>query len=147
MNESAAEKIEPALYLIPVLLGETEISRAIPEFNLKILRGIKHFIVENKRSAIRFIKKADSSIDIDSLFFTELSEHTEAQEIIDCLSPLEKQKLPIGVLSEAGCPAVADPGALAVEMAQKKNLRVVPLVGPSSMIMAVMASVQRISSR
>lgn len=134
------EKIEPALYLIPVTLGETEYQKVLPEYNKKILRGIKNFIVENRRSAIRFLKLADSSIDIDSLKFLELNEHSDLARISNYLDPLLKKKLPMGIISEAGCPAVADPGAAVVEMAQKKNLKVVPLSGPSSMIMAVMAS-------
>lgn len=134
------EKIEPALYLIPVTLGETEYQKVLPEYNKKILRGIKNFIVENRRSVIRFLKLADSSIDIDSLEFLELNEHSDLARISNYLDPLLKKKLPMGIISEAGCPAVADPGAAVVEMAQKKNLKVVPLSGPSSMIMAVMAS-------
>ena len=134
------EKIEPALYLIPVTLGETEYQKVLPEYNKKILRGIKNFIVENRRSAIRFLKLADSSIDIDSLEFLELNEHSDLARISNYLDSLLKKKLPMGIISEAGCPAVADPGAAVVEMAQKKNLKVVPLSGPSSMIMAVMAS-------
>lgn len=134
------EKIEPALYLIPVTLGETEYQKVLPEYNKKILRGIKNFIVENRRSAIRFLKLADSSIDIDSLEFLELNEHSDLARISNYLDPLLKKKLPMGIISEAGCPAVADPGAAVVEMAQKKNLKVVPLSGPSSMIMAVMSS-------
>lgn len=134
------EKIESALYLIPVTLGETSYERALPEYNRSIIRGIKNFIVENKRSSIRFLKLAYKDIDIDSLSFVELNEHTELKDIVHHLDPLIKQKLPMGVISEAGCPAVADPGAAVVEIAQKKNLKVIPLVGPSSMIMAVMCS-------
>ena len=134
------EDLKPALYLIPNTLGDTPYERSLPQYNRQVLRGIKHFIVESRREAIRFIKLADSEIDIDSLSFTELNEHTDLQTIGRILDPLEKQKLPMGVISDAGCPAVADPGAAAVEMAQKKNLCVVPLAGPSSMIMAVMAS-------
>ena len=134
------EKIEPALYLIPVTLGETEYQKVLPEYNRKIIRGIKNFIVENRRSAIRFLKLADSSIDIDSLEFLELNEHSDLAKISNYLDPLLKKKLPMGIISEAGCPAVADPGAAVVEMAQKKGSKVVPLSGPASMIMAVMAS-------
>ena len=134
------EKIEPALYLIPVTLGETEYQKVLPEYNKKILRGIKNFIVENRRSAIRFLKLADSSIDIDSLEFLELNEHSDLARISNYLDPLLKKKLPMGIISEAGCPAVADPGAAVVEMAQKKNLKVVPLSGLFLMIMVVMAS-------
>ena len=134
------EALKPALYLIPNTLGDTPYERSLPHYNRQVLRGIKHFIVESRREAIRFIKLADSEIDIDSLSFTELNEHTDLKTIGRILDPLEIQKLPMGVISDAGCPAVADPGAAAVEMAQKTNLCVVPLAGPSSMIMAVMAS-------
>ncbi|HBP09734.1 MAG TPA: SAM-dependent methyltransferase [Treponema sp.] len=132
--------MEPALYLIPVTLGETEYQKVLPEYNRKIILGIKNFIVENRRSAIRFLKLSDSSIDIDSLEFLELNEHSDLAKISNYLDPLLKRKLPMGIISEAGCPAVADPGATVVEIAQKKGLKVVPLSGPSSMIMAVMAS-------
>ncbi len=137
---SAEKKIKPALYLFPVTLGETSVKKVIPSYNLEVLKTIKYFIVENRRSAVRFIKQAVPEVNVDSLDFKELSEHTKLQEITSYLNPLLKNKMSIGVLSEAGCPAVADPGAMVVEMAHKKNLTVVPLVGPSSMIMAVMAS-------
>ncbi len=132
--------MESALYLIPVTLGETAVEKVLPSYNHDIIVGIKNFIVENIRSARRFLKSVDKSIDIDELTFYELNEHTDLNQIGNYLEALEKRKLPMGVISEAGCPAVADPGAQVVEMAQKKNLKVVPLVGPSSMIMAVMGS-------
>ena len=133
--------METALYLIPVTLGDTAPEAVLPACNKEIILQIKHFIVENVRSARRFLKKIDKSIDIDSLTFYELSEHTDerAPETARLLEPLE-QGQSMGVLSEAGCPAVADPGSLAVALAQKKDLPVIPLVGPSSMILAVMAS-------
>lgn len=133
-------KLDPALYLIPVTLGENWYDRVLPEYNRSVCKGIKHFIVENKRSAIRFLLLASKEIDIDSLVFYELNEHTEPKDIVHYLDILEKNNQPMGVISEAGCPAVADPGAQVVEIAQKKGLKVVPLVGPSSMIMAVMGS-------
>lgn len=129
-----------ALFLIPVTLGETPVSRVLPEYNAGVVAGIKHFIVENIRSARRFLKASVPSIDIDTLTFYELNEHTDPKTIGGYLDPITKKGMDMGVISEAGCPAVADPGALVVEMAHKKNVRVVPLSGPSSMIMAVMAS-------
>ncbi|MBR6152946.1 MAG: SAM-dependent methyltransferase [Treponema sp.] len=129
-----------ALFLIPVTLGETPVSRVLPEYNAGVISGIKHFIVENIRSARRFLKASVPSIDIDTLTFYELNEHTDPKTIGGYLDPITKNGMDMGVISEAGCPAVADPGALVVEMAHKKNVRVVPLSGPSSMIMAVMAS-------
>ncbi|MBQ7166670.1 MAG: SAM-dependent methyltransferase [Treponema sp.] len=132
--------MEAALYLIPVTLGGDDLSRVLPGYNHDVVCSIRHFIVENVRSARRFLKLVDKSVDIDSLTFRELNEHTDLTSISHYLDPLEKQGESIGIISEAGCPAVADPGAAVVEMAQRKGLRVVPLVGPSSIIMAVMAS-------
>lgn len=132
--------IDACLYLIPVTLGETPIQQVLPAYNHDVIVGIRHFIVENVRSARRFLKKVEPAIDIDSLTFYELNQHTDRQHIGTYLDPLSKQHLPMGIISEAGCPAVADPGADVVDIAQRKGLKVVPLVGPSSMIMSVMAS-------
>ncbi|MBR0036557.1 MAG: SAM-dependent methyltransferase [Bacteroidales bacterium] len=132
--------IEPALYLLPVTLGDTPLERVLPPYNHDVIVEIRHFIVENIRSARRFLKKVDPSIDIDSLTFFELNQHTDRHHIDTYLEPLLKQHKAIGVISEAGCPAVADPGADVVAIAQRKGLKVVPLVGPSSMILSVMAS-------
>jgi len=131
--------METALYLIPVTLGDTEINQVLPSYNHDIIVGIKHFVVENIRSARRFLKKVEKSIDIDELTFYELNNHTDKKIIGTFLEPLKNGK-PLGVISEAGCPAVADPGADLVAIAQSKNLKVIPLVGPSSIIMSVMAS-------
>lgn len=131
--------IEAALYLLPVTLGETPVSRVLPAYNQEILLSIRHFIVEDVRSARRFLKRAEPSIRIDDLTFYPLNKHTAPEEISAYLNPLLEGS-PMGVISEAGCPAVADPGADVVAIAQRKNLRVVPLVGPSSIILSVMAS-------
>ena len=131
--------METALYLIPVTLGETEINQVLPSYNHDIIVQIKHFIVENIRSARRFLKKVEKSIDIDELTFYELNNHTDRKNIAQYLEPL-KNGSPVGVISEAGCPAVADPGADVVAIAQSKKFKVIPLVGPSSIIMSVMAS-------
>lgn len=131
--------LDAALYLIPVTLGETPIEQVLPTHNREVILGIRHFIVENIRSARRFLKKVDQSIDIDSLTFYELNQHTDRRTIDPYLDPLRKGQ-PIGVISEAGCPAVADPGADVVAIAQRAGFRVVPLVGPSSIIMSVMGS-------
>ncbi len=131
--------METALYLIPVTLGETEINQVLPPYNHDIITGIKYFIVENIRSARRFLKKVEKSIDIDELTFFELNRHTDRTIIAEYLKPLEEGK-PVGIISEAGCPAIADPGADVVAIAQAKKLRVIPLVGPSSIILSLMAS-------
>lgn len=131
--------LETALYLIPVTLGDTPISQVLPPYNREVILGIRHFIVENVRSARRFLKKVDAGICIDDLTFSELNQHTDRTHIDHYLDPLSKGE-PVGVISEAGCPAVADPGADVVAIAQRRGLKVVPLVGPSSIIMSVMAS-------
>lgn len=131
--------MENALYLIPVTLGDTEISQVLPAANHDVIVNIKHFIVENIRSARRFLKKVEKSIDIDELTFYELNRHTDRKEIGMYLEPLIAGN-PVGIISEAGCPAIADPGADVVAIAQSKKLKVIPLVGPSSIIMSVMAS-------
>lgn len=128
-----------ALYLIPVTLGDTPIEKVLPSYNHDIIVDIKHFIVEDIRSARRFLKKTDRDINIDELSFYELNKHTSPEAIASYLKPLE-EGFSMGVISEAGCPAVADPGADVVAIAQRKKLRVIPLVGPSSIILSVMAS-------
>lgn len=127
------------LYLIPVELGDTPQQRVLPAYNRDVILGIKHFIVEDVRSARRFLKRVDRDIDIDALTFYPMGKHADAKLFASYLRPLEDGE-DVGVISEAGCPAVADPGADVVAIAQRKGLKVVPLVGPSSMIMAVMAS-------
>jgi 16S rRNA (cytidine1402-2'-O)-methyltransferase len=128
-----------ALYLIPVTLGDTEHRNVLPEYNREIILQIKHFIVENVRTARRFLKKADASIVIDELSFYELNKHTSPEQVSGYLAPLAKGEA-VGLISEAGCPAIADPGADVVALAQQKNYPVIPLVGPSSILLALMAS-------
>lgn len=131
--------MDTALYLIPVLLGGTPVDKVLPAYNKEIVVAIKHFIVEDVRSARRFLKKVDKEIDIDTLQFYPLNKHTSPTDIASYLKPLQEGHS-MGVISEAGCPAVADPGADVVAIAQRKGLKVVPLVGPSSIIMSVMGS-------
>lgn len=131
--------MDVALYLIPVTLGDTTIERVLPAYNKAVIQGIRYFIVEDIRSARRFLKKVDSSIDIDALTFYPLNKHTPMEAVASYLQPLQKGE-PMGVISEAGCPAVADPGADVVAIAQQKGLKVVPLVGPSSILLSVMGS-------
>ena len=131
--------IESALYLIPVPLSEGAVENVLPASNLALVGEIKHFIVENVRSARRFLKKCDRSINIDELTFYELNRHTDPNAIADYLQPLERGEA-MGVISEAGCPAIADPGADVVAIAHRKGLKVRPLVGPSSILMGLMGS-------
>lgn len=131
--------METALYLLPVTLGDTPVEQVLPAYNKEIILAIKHFIVEDVRSARRFLKKVEASINIDELTFYPLNKHTSPDDLSGYLKPLQEGHS-MGVISEAGCPAVADPGADVVAMAQRKNLKVVPLVGPSSIILSVMGS-------
>ena len=120
--------METALYLLPVTLGDTPLEQVLPSYNTEIIRGIRHFIVEDVRSARRFLKKVDREIDIDSLTFYPLNKHTSPEDISGYLKPLAGGAS-MGVISEAGCPAVADPGADVVAIAQRQKLKVIPLVG------------------
>jgi len=130
---------KPKLYLFPVPVGDTPPTDVLPARNIELLRTVKYFVVENVRSARRFLKSCDRSIDIDSLSLAELSEHTGPDCVEALLEPM-KQGFDMGIISEAGCPAVADPGADAVAIAQSRGYEVVPLVGPSSIILSLMAS-------
>lgn len=132
------EKVS-CIYLIPVTLGDCEPEKVLPSYNLEIIRSLEYFVVENLRSARRFLKKCDRSIVIDVLNFAELNEHTRREQVDALLKPAEEGH-DIGVISEAGCPAVADPGADLVAVAQRKGFKVVPLVGPSSILMSLMGS-------
>ncbi len=131
--------LETALYLIPVTLGDTPVDQVLPSYNHDVIMGIRHFIVEEIRTARRFLRQVDRTFPIDDSEFYEMGKHADAQRFATYLKALEEGH-PVGVISEAGCPAVADPGADVVAIAQRKGLKVVPLVGPSSMIMAVMGS-------
>ena len=127
------------LYLIPNLLGESPWQKVIPAYNAEIISCIHHFIVEDIRNARRFLKKVNREIDIDSLEFMELNKHTPEIQKNGYLDYIRKGH-DVGVISEAGCPGVADPGAEMVSLAYRRDLEVVPLVGPSSILLALMAS-------
>lgn len=127
------------VYLIPSLLGESPYNRVLPEFNLEVIRSINTFVVENEKSARKFIKQVCPEKIQADLDLYILDKDTNAQELFDLVKLLDQGKT-IGIISEAGLPAVADPGAQLVKVAQDKKIQVVPLVGPSSILMALMAS-------
>ena len=127
------------LYLIPTTLGDTPWQDVMPQSNAQVITSLKYFIVEEIRTARRFLKKVDKSIDIDSLTFYTLNRHTKPEEITSFLAPMAKGES-VGVISEAGCPAIADPGADVVAIAQQKGYDVMPLVGPSSILLSLMGS-------
>jgi 16S rRNA (cytidine1402-2'-O)-methyltransferase len=126
------------LYLIPSFLGDENPLNMFPSVNATIVKDLKHFIVEEERTARRFLKKLVPEIVIDNLHFNVLNEHTKPEEIGSYLNACNEFN--VGLLSEAGVPCVADPGALIVALAHKMNIEVVPLIGPSSILMALMAS-------
>ncbi len=127
------------LYLIPVNLGESNPDKVFPPLNKKIIEGINDFIVENEKSARRFIKQILPEKSQPDLKLHGLNKFTEASEIPGFLDAA-KEGRNIGLLSEAGCPGVADPGAEVVKFAHRFNIQVVPLIGPSSILLAMMAS-------
>ena len=133
------EKNKGILYLIPTLLGDTEIERVIPSYNIQIVRELSVFIVEELKSARYFLKKAGYPRPYDSAQFFVLNEHTQKGEIGEMLDPL-LNGFNVGLLSEAGLPCVADPGANLVNLCHQEKIQIVPLSGPSSIFMALMAS-------
>ncbi len=127
------------LILFPVPIGAEDVEASLPAYNLQLLNGCHTFIVEELRTARRFLKHVGYQQSIDETTFHILNEHTEPAEIGHYLDPIDKGE-DVGLLSEAGLPCVADPGALVTRMAQSKCVDIVPLVGPSSLMLALMAS-------
>ncbi|MBE9518931.1 MAG: SAM-dependent methyltransferase [Bacteroidetes bacterium] len=127
------------LYLVPNTLGNPDTTETIPVGIKGRVSDISLFIVENLRNARRYLKSLNREINIDALTFFELNEHTSAEEIPSFLDKVE-QGLDAAIISEAGVPGVADPGAEVVRIAHEKGIRVVPLTGPSSILLALMAS-------
>ncbi len=128
----------PVLYLSPTLLSENTNPQVLPPHVVTVIHGLRQFVVEDIRTARRFLSKAGHPGPIDQLQFRELNEHTTASEAASLLPYL--QEADTGVISEAGVPGVADPGAAVVRLAHEHGIKVVPLVGPSSILMALMAS-------
>lgn len=127
------------LYLIPTTLGDTEPLEVLPLSVKKIIEEVDTFIVENEKTARRFIKRIAPKKSQPSLTILNLDKYTEEIEVKFYLDTCENGES-VGLLSEAGVPAVADPGAQVVKLAHEKGIRVIPLVGPSSIILAMMAS-------
>lgn len=127
-----------ALYLVPSSLGG-EVAPCVTKKVQEVLRCTKHIIAENTKCAKRFIHYAASDVDVDALDYYEINEHTNLDTITDCLDPLAAGES-IALMSDAGAPAVADPGSAAVYLAHQRGYKVVPLAGASSIIMSLMAS-------
>lgn len=127
------------LILFPVPIGADDLAMSLPAYNQTLLYGCHTFIVEELRTARRFLKHAGYPHAIDDTSFFVLNEHTSPEEITHYLDAIERGE-DVGLLSEAGLPCVADPGAMVTRMAQSRGVEVVPLVGPSSLMLALMAS-------
>jgi 16S rRNA (cytidine1402-2'-O)-methyltransferase len=127
------------LYLIPVPLGPVSPDACLPPDTLDVARRLDHFVVERAKTARAHLKAMGHPLPLQSLHLAELNEHTPATAIPQLLTPL-KAGHDVGLLSEAGCPAVADPGAELVKAAHSEGIPVVPLIGPSSILLALMAS-------
>jgi 16S rRNA (cytidine1402-2'-O)-methyltransferase len=127
------------LYLISTPLGEGPLEAVIPPDVRSLAARLDTFVVEHPKTARAFLKQVGTQMPLQQLTLLELSEHTPAAALDALLAPLLAGK-DVGLISEAGCPAVADPGANLVRLAQRRNIRVVPLVGPSSIMLALMAS-------
>lgn len=129
------------IYMLPCPISEGNPYDVLPEANRAVMGGLDYFIVENVRTARRFLSAAKIGRPIEELEFAECNEHTTALEIEPLLKPILEGRS-AGIISEAGLPGVADPGADVVALAQRKGIEVIPLVGPSSILMALMASGQ-----
>jgi 16S rRNA (cytidine1402-2'-O)-methyltransferase len=134
-----AETVKGTLYLIPTPLGDTPPERVLPEETRRIAAGLSTFIVEHPKTARAFLKQVGTALPLQQLTLLELNEHTRATDLEALLRPLLDGQ-DVGLISEAGCPAVADPGADLVRLAHGHGIRVRPLVGPSSILLALMGS-------
>lgn len=127
------------LYLIPVTLGDDNITKVLPVDVVNITQQLDTFVVESEKSARHFLSTIKTVKPVRELSLNLLNEHTEDKNVSALLAPLLAGK-DIGLMSDAGCPGVADPGARLVELAHQKGIRVVPFVGPSSILLSLMAS-------
>lgn len=133
-------KITPgAIYLIPTPLGEGDFDWTIPVAVRRCIADLSNYIVEHPKTARHFLKQVGCKLPLQEIKMQVLNEHTQPRELSALLEPLLAGH-DVGLLSEAGCPAVADPGADLVRLAHQKNIKVIPLVGPSSILLALMAS-------
>ncbi|HRD39063.1 MAG TPA: SAM-dependent methyltransferase, partial [Bacteroidia bacterium] len=126
------------LYLIPVPISETDLSLVVPNYNSELVNSLTYFIAEDAKNARRFLKQCNYA-DISKAEIAELNEHTKSNSVSELIKPLIEGKN-VGLLSDAGCPGIADPGADIVKLAHQKNIVVKPLIGPSSIVLSIMAS-------
>ncbi len=126
------------LYLFPVTLGDSPLSNVIPQYNIEVIKSIRFFIAEDAKSARRFLKACQYP-DISKAEISELNQHTKNEDVSSFLQPLLNGNN-LGLLSDAGCPGIADPGADIIKLVHQKQIKVVPLIGPSSILLTAMAS-------
>lgn len=126
------------LYLLPVGLGDSDLNAVLPQKNMEIIRTLTWFIAENAKEARAFLKQC-SYPEISRAQLSLINQHAKAEELTSFLNPL-LQGHNMGLMSDAGCPGIADPGAEVIRIAHQKGIRVVPLVGPSSIVLSIMAS-------
>lgn len=126
------------LYLIPVPIGETPFNRVMPDYNIELVKSLTYFIAEDAKNCRRFLKQCNYP-DISKADISELNEHNQLNDLSSLILPL-LQGHSLGLMSDAGCPGIADPGAEVVKLAHQKNVKVVPLIGPSSIVLSIMAS-------
>lgn len=127
------------LYLLPCTLGDTPAAQVLPQHVIDLARTLSHFVVEQPKTARQFLAALKPEQPIQSLHFASLNQHTPPNGLNELLQPLLAGQ-DVGIISEAGCPGIADPGADLVALAHHKGIRVVPLIGPSSILLALMAS-------
>jgi 16S rRNA (cytidine1402-2'-O)-methyltransferase len=139
MNTTTAASPICKLFLVPNTLGETPIDHSLPTYASQVVGSLSYFLVEDEKSARKLIKQLAPQLAIRELSIQRLNEHTKPEELIQLTAPL-REGHSMGIISEAGCPAIADPGADIVRRAHELGIPVVPLVGPCSMVLALMAS-------
>ncbi len=127
------------LYLIPCPIGDVEPKTCLPVENFEIIQNTFHYLAENEKHCRGFLKKCGIKVPLSDIEIRSLNNHTDPIEFSSMLDPIFEGKN-IGIISEAGCPGIADPGAEIVKIAHQKNIKVVPLVGPSSILLAIMSS-------
>lgn len=126
------------LYLLPVSLGECDLTAVLPKHNFDIINSLTYFIAENAKDCRAFLKLCVYP-EISRAELSLINQHTKKEELLEYLQPLLQGKN-IGLMSDAGCPGIADPGADVIKLAHQKGIKVVPLVGPSSIVLSIMAS-------
>lgn len=129
---------QAVLYLLPVGLGDAPIEDVLPGKNLGLVKTLRYFICENAKESRAFLKQCHYP-DISLADLSELNKHVDPKDLLSFLDPISKGHS-MGLMSDAGCPGIADPGAEIIKLAHRKNIRVVPLVGPSSIVLSIMAS-------